>query len=553
MKKYIICLAAAALTLGFTACEDVPAPYGINDSQPDTPDTPSEDGVLIDAPLTSSLDGFTAVCTTGNYPFAIDGSYGYVKVTSYDSDSKVNNPAESWLVSPAVSTKDVEKAHVTFDYILRYANASELKTNYLVRFSKDYAGDPATATWTDVTFNPVQVADWQTWTTADVNVPAEFIGQENVVVALYYKTAAKAATWELKNFKLQAGEAASSGDDTQTVRQLPYSEAFATTLGGFKNYTTSGSGEWTIDYSTAKATGYDNTTKVTTAGTYYIVSPEITLEGQTAAHVAYEYILQYNKGDENQQVLISDSFNSAAPAEGWTLLKGDHTPGTVGDWKTFEKADINIPASYMGKKIRIAFRYNTNAESGSTWEVKNFSIAAGEAGGSTTPDQPSTPDTPDVPAGENIVTNGGFEAWTGSTPDGWCTNTSVSNATLSQSTDAHSGSSSVKVGFVASSNKRLASKLYHLEAGTYTMTFYVKGAGQVRPGYALSDATGAVTSSSYIYGSYATTAAGEWTLVTHEFTLDEAQYVYFVMMNPKKTDYAEASEKLVDDFSVVKK
>ena len=158
-----------------------------------------------------------------------------------------------------------------------------------------------------------------------------------------------------------------------------------------------------------------------------------------------------------------------------------------------------------------------------------------------------------MPAGENIVTNGGFEAWTGSTPDGWCTNTSVSNATLSQSTDAHSGSSSVKVGFVASSNKRLASKLYHLEAGTYTMTFYVKGAGQVRPGYALSDATGAVTSSSYIYGSYATTAAGEWTLVTHEFTLDEAQYVYFVMMNPKKTDYAEASEKLVDDFSVVKK
>ena len=33
MNKYIFCLAAAALSLAtFTACEDVPAPYGINNS-----------------------------------------------------------------------------------------------------------------------------------------------------------------------------------------------------------------------------------------------------------------------------------------------------------------------------------------------------------------------------------------------------------------------------------------------------------------------------------------------------------------------------------------
>lgn len=30
MKKYVLSLAAALLTLGFTACEDVPAPYEIN-------------------------------------------------------------------------------------------------------------------------------------------------------------------------------------------------------------------------------------------------------------------------------------------------------------------------------------------------------------------------------------------------------------------------------------------------------------------------------------------------------------------------------------------
>lgn len=391
MNKYIFCLAAAALSLGFTACEDVPAPYGINNNKPDTPNPPSEEGVIIDAPLsnnlTSNVGEFTAPTTVGNYPFAIDGSYGYVKVTSYDSESKVNNAAESYLIAPTVSLKDVEKAHVTFDYILRYANSNELKTNYLVRFSTNYAGDPATATWTDVTFNPIQVADWNTWTTADVNVPAAFIGQENVTVALYYKTNAKAATWELKNFKLSKGEAAGNEVD-QSTRTLPYSESFATSFGGFKNYTTSGAGEWTIDYSTAKATGWNGTTQVTTAGTYYLVSPEISLEGQTAAHVSYEYILRYNKGDENQQVLITDNFNEATPTEGWTPLVASHKEGV--DWATFEKEDVAIPAEYMGKKIRLAFRYNTNAESGSTWEVKNFAIAAGAPGSS----EPSTPDTP---------------------------------------------------------------------------------------------------------------------------------------------------------------
>lgn len=547
MKKYIICL-AALLGLGFTACEDVPAPYGFNTQQPDTPNNPGNpsEGVLIDAPLSSTLDGFTAVCTEGNYPFAIDGSYGYVKVTSYvqEGEEKFNNPAQSWLISPKFSTKSVEKAHLSFEYILRYANASELKKNYLVRFSKDYNGDPTTATWTDVPFNPVQVADWKTWTTADVNMPAEFIGEDNVVVALYYKCVAKAATWELKNLKLQAGEAAAAGD-TQGVRTLPYTEAFATTMGGFKNYTTSGKGEWTIDFSTAKATGYDNASKVTTAGTYYLVSPEISLEGQSAAHVAYEYILCYNKADENQQLLITTSFNESAPAEGWTVLNGKHTVGS--NWTDFSKDDIDIPAEYMGKKIRLAFRYNTNAESGSTWEVKNFSIAAGKAGSTVTPDQPETPDTP---AGQNFVVNGGFETWTGNTPEGWGEKPG-NKSTLKQSTDAHTGSYSVLVNVSNSGNNRLGSKQYTLAAGNYVMTFWVKGAGQVRPGYVpfINGSAG-----SYVYrNDYVDTNASEWTKVTHEFTLDATTTLQFVIMNPKNVADHPNSDKLIDDFSVVKK
>ena len=82
MNKYIFCLAAAALSLGFTACEDIPAPYGINKDNITTPDTPSEEGTIISEAFSKNLGSFTAINTVGNYPFAIDGSYGYVKVTS---------------------------------------------------------------------------------------------------------------------------------------------------------------------------------------------------------------------------------------------------------------------------------------------------------------------------------------------------------------------------------------------------------------------------------------------------------------------------------------
>ena len=403
MKKTFQFLALAFAALCFTACEDVPAPYNIFSEG-------AGQGTGSHLPYTvtfeSSLGDFTTENTVGDFPWTCQHSCA--QITSYiDTDgdgTKENNPATSWLISPAFDLTGVEAAHVSFDYILRYANASDLATNYQVLVSKDYTKDAgvAAASWTVLPLDLVQVSDWDTWTnTGNLNIPAEFCNTANVTIALRYIAQAKAATWEVKNFVLDqgagdqgAGDNGGGSGEEGGVKTLPYSEEFSTTLGGFKNYTTSGEGAWTIDYSTAKATGYDNASKVTTAGTYYLVSPEISLAGQTAVHLSYEYILRYNKGDENQQVFITDAFNEATPAEGWTLLVDKHTEGT--DWTTFAKEDIAIPAAYLGKTVRIAFRYNTNAESGSTWEVKNFAIAAGAPGegGNTGGEGGGSVDTP---------------------------------------------------------------------------------------------------------------------------------------------------------------
>lgn len=543
MKKQLLALAVGLLTLGFTACEDVPAPYGINGEGGS--DKPAE--TLINESFAQSLGSFSAINTVGTYSWKV--SYGSAQVTSYvDTDgdgTKENNAAESWLVSPTISLKGVEAAHLSFDYILRYGNASELKDFYQILVSKDFSGLPANATWTALDYNQVQVNDWETWTSSgNLNIPAEFLGQEKVTFALRYKADKKAATWEVKNFlvKQGAGDYTPGGGEEAGTKTLPYTEAFSSTLGGFKNYTTSGAGEWIIDFSTAKATGYDNTSKVTTAGTYYLVSPEISLKDVSEAHVAYEYILRYDRGQENQQVYITDAFDESKPAEGWTLLNGKHTEGA--DWTTFSKADIAIPAQYMGKTIRLAFRYNTNAESGSTWEVKNFSIAAGKPGESGGNEGGGD-------AGDATATNGDFENWTDGKPNHWKTASSAGNATLSQSTDAHSGKYAVLVEGSSSANKRLGYEETTLPAGDYTVKFYAKAAtstgGAVRPGFAVVPETNKLTGDSYSYGDYTNgLKQTTWTEVTYTFSLSAETRVSLVIMNGKNP----GGNVLIDDYTL---
>lgn len=151
--------------------------------------------------------------------------------------------------------------------------------------------------------------------------------------------------------------------------------------------------------------------------------------------------------------------------------------------------------------------------------------------------------------GTNLLTNSSFETWSGSTPEAWKSTTTASSATLSQSTDAHTGTYSVIVGGNENYNKRLASKEYTLKAGTYKLSAYIKGAGQIRLGY-VPVVNGKVGDYAYATG-YTNTSADSWTEATYQFTLDAQTTVNFVLMNPKTSNYAAASDKLVDDFTLV--
>ncbi|MBQ0056301.1 MAG: carbohydrate binding domain-containing protein [Bacteroidales bacterium] len=150
----------------------------------------------------------------------------------------------------------------------------------------------------------------------------------------------------------------------------------------------------------------------------------------------------------------------------------------------------------------------------------------------------------------NLLQNPGFESWTESTPDHWKSASTASNATLSQSTDAHSGSYSVTVAS-ASSNKRLATEEMTVAAGSYTFTFYAKAATDTivckcRPGYVPVDADNKVGSYVYTSATDPVLSATEWTAVSFTFELAAETRLNLLVMNPKN-----GGSILVDDASLV--
>ena len=161
-------------------------------------------------------------------------------------------------------------------------------------------------------------------------------------------------------------------------------------------------------------------------------------------------------------------------------------------------------------------------------------------GGSEKPDTPSTGDT--------TTPNGNFETWVDGKPNNWKTASSAGNASVAQSTDAHSGKYSVKVGGSTSANKRLGYKEMELKAGTYKIKYYVKAA----------TATGASVQSGFVpvtegkvgdykYSGYINNISNtEWTLVEQELVIPSDGTYCIVIMNSKKP----GGDVLIDDLTL---
>ena len=347
-----------------------------------------------------------------------------------------------------------------------------------------------------------------------------------------------------------------TGGGGSTTEGVYLNQSFAKDLGDFKSFGTNDNIAWKIDYSSACITGFKDFngdgTKTNEAGVTYLVSPEIDLTKASKAYIEMNHAMKYERADvnANNTLLISKDYTDDPTKATWTPIAYPTTGLNDASTKefVFVTSAANIPAEFIGQKVRIAFRHTCTDKQSSTWEIKTLSIKEGEVenGGGEV--------TPTAPTGDNLLANGNCETWDGTTPVNWKTTSKAGNASLKQSTDAHGGSYSISVGFNASQNKRLGYKEITLKAGTYKFSFYAKSTtadkSQCRPGYVF--VTDGVADKNYNYReAYEPLNNSTWTLVSYEFTLTETKTICLVVMNPKTTAYATAQDILVDDASLV--
>lgn len=365
MKKIIyslFVLAMAAFT--FSSCEDVPAPYDM----PTKPETPEE--------LQPTGSG------TAADPFNIAAVEKYI-------DEGGSAETEIYVKGKVVSVKPG-----SFDP--QYGSL------------KYYISEDGTATNQFYVYNGYAGPNRTKFSGEDALKPGD-----EVVICGKVDNYQGTKEFLVGNYIVSLnGQGGTTTPDTPTDGYI--NETFNKSFGTFTLKNIKGT-PWVIDsYGYAKATGYENTSKVTTPSESYLVSKAIDLSSSKGATLKFSYILRYatyngepTEGVKNQ-VLITENYTGDPATTKWTNITGTLTEGT--DWKTWSTYTYDL-TPYKGKKgIVIALHYACEAKSG-TWQIKELTVKEG-----TPTVKPETPDTPSTTEGISVngltvtLTNSGVTA-----------------------------------------------------------------------------------------------------------------------------------------------
>ena len=103
----------------------------------------------------------------------------------------------------------------------------------------------------------------------------------------------------------------------------------------------------------------------------YVVSPLIDLTNVTDAHVSFEHVSRYFANVYEEQTLWASGDNGQTWEQ---LLIPFYSTGE--DWNFVNSGNISLKA-YIGKQLKLKFKYVSNANAYSTWEVKNLKVEEG--------------------------------------------------------------------------------------------------------------------------------------------------------------------------------
>ena len=164
-----------------------------------------------------------------------------------------------------------------------------------------------------------------------------------------------------------------------TTDETYFTETFETSQGNFtidnKTMPTELTYVWKHDATNKymKASAYANSTKYATES--WLISPEIDLSSAPSAFLSFDHVMRYF-GTANQDGTLKVTIDNGANWADVTIPT--YPDGT--SWTFVSSGEISL-ASYVGKKIKLAFIYKSSTDAAATWEIKNVKVYKTSAGG----------------------------------------------------------------------------------------------------------------------------------------------------------------------------
>lgn len=300
--------------------------------------------------------------------------YSTAKMTGYVDNTNYAN--EDWLISSQVALTGVENAKVCINYIARYFQ--NINNDISLMVSRDYVSgtDPKEYDWTKLDVEFVNGSDWNTFITSEVSLK-DFVGDTVVVAVRYLSTEVKAGTIEVKYIEICEGEPAEPGTSDE-LQELPYEQDFSYSFGTYDTYDVFGDEYWTIDYHTAKMTGYVGNTNH--ANDDWLLSSSVNLKDAASVTAEITYIGRYFANINNDMhIFVSDDYERGKNPNDytWTEISGQWSESS--DWNTFKTLTVDLSA-FAGKEVVFAVEYTSTDTKAGTIEIKSIVIKENETG-----------------------------------------------------------------------------------------------------------------------------------------------------------------------------
>ncbi|NDW12819.1 hypothetical protein D0T50_07935 [Bacteroides sp. 214] len=158
--------------------------------------------VYMDESLLGSTGGFVAqdVKLVGglSYVWQNTAAYGWKASSFYNN---TNNPAESWLVSPALDFRKGTAPVITLEEAINYLNGANVEEYCGIKISTDYKDNVQNATWTPLIFpTRAEGTNWSFISVGEIDL-SEYVGQIAHIAFVYMvpEGSTIAPTWEFMN------------------------------------------------------------------------------------------------------------------------------------------------------------------------------------------------------------------------------------------------------------------------------------------------------------------------------------------------------------------